>query len=270
MIERLAPVDAFQSWSVMRDVYDVGLNGKLIGYVTEAVIRSSGITKEVHIQKLTGAGLQCIDYGVTSKTHFTDVALFAYHPQKLQKSLRENASLLRKFGWPISARAFCDRVASEFAPERTELFDFVADCFGDAYNPLRKERLISPDGHIQDVIQKPRELPNPYAREDIADCVDKPLVSACEYLFDSGIRVVRAAANARTADRAEPAALWVDYKALSPENKVYADAHSEIKKRGNTQFACFELPMSHRTPSAEIERAMNWYISGFKSQQKAV
>ncbi len=65
-------------------------------------------------------------------------ALYAYDETALGSFLRERESVLRAASWPTEPEAFV-RHLKALAPWRTELFDLVADAFGDKKNPGRTD-----------------------------------------------------------------------------------------------------------------------------------
>ncbi|OGM63231.1 hypothetical protein A3A76_06010 [Candidatus Woesebacteria bacterium RIFCSPLOWO2_01_FULL_39_23] len=53
--------------------------------------------------------------------------------------LDNNREVLVKSGWPTNPRGFITRLMDEDAPGNAELFDLIADAYGDDYNRGRSD-----------------------------------------------------------------------------------------------------------------------------------
>jgi hypothetical protein len=69
-------------------------------------------------------------------------ALFAYDQEKLQSLLTTNAEILKKYNWTTDANLFVKYIARVNANYKTQsdLFNLIADAFGDSRNILRDPR----------------------------------------------------------------------------------------------------------------------------------
>lgn len=65
--------------------------------------------------------------------------LVCYHEPSLTAflSIPNNKKILDDAGWPTTADTFARRVLKDTAPQKTLLFDLIADAFADYTNPLR-------------------------------------------------------------------------------------------------------------------------------------
>lgn len=66
-------------------------------------------------------------------------ALYAYDEKALAIFLQERASVLSANNWPITPEAFIRRLALDWAPEKTLLFDTIADAFNNKSHPGRTD-----------------------------------------------------------------------------------------------------------------------------------
>lgn len=64
-------------------------------------------------------------------------ALFVADLNSLRKLLEKNVDLLKIYRWPTDPVDFIKVILKEVAPEKCQLFDLVADAYGDHNNPGR-------------------------------------------------------------------------------------------------------------------------------------
>jgi len=74
-----------------------------------------------------------------SDSHFNFPVLFTWNEQYLQELIDKNADVIKAAGWSTTPEAFVKRVANESVESSSELFDLVADAFGDKKNPGRTD-----------------------------------------------------------------------------------------------------------------------------------
>jgi len=74
-----------------------------------------------------------------SEGHSLFPTLFAWNDVSVQRLLDENAGVLSAAGWPQTSEEFVKRVANQFVPSPSKLFDLIADAFGDKTNPGRTQ-----------------------------------------------------------------------------------------------------------------------------------
>jgi hypothetical protein len=66
--------------------------------------------------------------------------IYLYHRDALQALLTQHTGILDAADWPSDPEEFIKRIAIEYVPEGTPLFDLIADAFGDKDNPCRSDR----------------------------------------------------------------------------------------------------------------------------------
>lgn len=74
-----------------------------------------------------------------SKKDNSDATIVVADTQSLSKLLEERKSVLEFHGWPTEIDAFIKRILTQNAPEKTDLFDLIADAFGDKTNEGRTD-----------------------------------------------------------------------------------------------------------------------------------
>jgi hypothetical protein len=65
--------------------------------------------------------------------------LYVYDKKSLGELLQKNSSTLQEAGWPTDPSAFVWKVSSTTAPNKTKLFDVIADAFADYTNQGRTD-----------------------------------------------------------------------------------------------------------------------------------
>lgn len=73
-------------------------------------------------------------------------ALYAYDEQALAALLQQRAGILLANNWPTDPEAFVRKIALEWVPEKTPLFDTIADTFNNKAHPGRTDVKV-PDQH---------------------------------------------------------------------------------------------------------------------------
>jgi hypothetical protein len=66
-------------------------------------------------------------------------ALYAYDEKALAAFLESRAAVLAASEWPATPEAFIRRIAVDWAPEKTPLFDTIADAFNNKAHPGRTD-----------------------------------------------------------------------------------------------------------------------------------
>ncbi len=66
-------------------------------------------------------------------------ALYAYHERALSAHLKKRAAVLAAGNWPTEPEAFVRKLALEWTPEKTPLFDTIADAFNNKAHPGRTD-----------------------------------------------------------------------------------------------------------------------------------
>lgn len=118
---------------MLAEIRDVG-SGKPMGYVLLSKITGvCNTTPDILIEEAQQKGL---------KTDVIELrpeipALFVWDEEVLQELLDAHKIVLEDADWPTNAQGFVERVVVEYAPERTKLFDLIADAYGDYRSPLR-------------------------------------------------------------------------------------------------------------------------------------
>ena len=121
----------------LADLMTVGEN-KPIGHLSQEFLNKiSGFDKEDLLNTIKERNLSWIEIAAKN-CHITDGALFVYHEAALQKVLDENKQLLEDESWPTDAMDFITHHANHIAEPGTDLFNLVADTYGDTDNPGRK------------------------------------------------------------------------------------------------------------------------------------
>jgi hypothetical protein len=67
-------------------------------------------------------------------------ALYAWDEAALGALLNKNKPMLNACGWPHEPKAFIEKIATDWAREKTQLFDLIADCFGNDDHPGRTDK----------------------------------------------------------------------------------------------------------------------------------
>lgn len=128
------------------DVLLVG-TGKLVGYkllndlkdlckIDPAVLQAQ--LEQKNLKTLIVTGDDCAMRGG---------ALYAWDESGLATFLESHKATLEKCSWPTEPEAFIRKLALDWAPPKTQLFDIIADAFGDKDNAGRTDVPPSPTQH---------------------------------------------------------------------------------------------------------------------------
>jgi hypothetical protein len=104
-------------------------------------------------------------------------------------------------------------------------------------------------------------------REDLAHCVEAPLLEACQQLFDKGIRTVFSSANKKDVGRFAHIAL--DFETLSPDNQEIA---SRLGEEGHLHGSrprkgiFLQIPVTETSTLGEIKHQALGMASQFENQ----
>lgn len=121
-----------------KDVLDVGLQ-KPVGYLNLRFLKNWRDEDLDALQKtLQEKGLKTLLLKGAACAMRAG-ALYAYHEQALGEILRARAEILIAQGWPVEPEAFVRKLALDWAPEKTALFDTIADTFNNKAHPGRTD-----------------------------------------------------------------------------------------------------------------------------------
>lgn len=110
---------------------------KPVGYLPIETISQTCDTDPMELkEKLEQKGLKTLLLN-QEESNVHRGALFVYDENALNHLLNAHREILIKEGWPTDAESFI-RNLKNTAAKKTELFDLIADSFGDKSNPGRK------------------------------------------------------------------------------------------------------------------------------------
>ncbi len=118
---------------LLKDLVNVGPN-KPVGYLPIDTLEELGIDVNGLVQELEGKSLT-VRKQRNSIYPDSNICLFVYDFKALKSLLESNKRILDKYNWPSDPDAFVGFL--KFIAEKGELFDLVADAFGDKTNPGR-------------------------------------------------------------------------------------------------------------------------------------
>lgn len=125
--------------NLLDDLRRVG-PGKPLGYLPlSTLMEKCHIDPKAMREELENKGLKVMIL-TGGETGVGSGALFAYDEESLKKFLEEKAAILKKAGWPTNPESFIRHLRIS-ADKKTDLFDLIADAFGDKTNPGRKNLL---------------------------------------------------------------------------------------------------------------------------------
>lgn len=115
-----------------------------------------------------------------------------------------------------------------------------------------------------DAIEQPRNQ-MVKQRTDLAKLIEKPLLAACEILYDKNIRTYAASANKK--DIADGAYIILDYDTLSAENRRIAGQHGEVLDYDGGKAVKIIFPTTKTTAVPEIREKSLEIARQFKTQE---
>lgn len=122
---------------LLNDLYQVGPQ-KPLGYLPlDTLTDVCKVNPEKLEQELQSKGLKTIQLDENESRIAHKGALFAYDENALQQLLDKHCDILEKSGWPNTAEAFIRNLKIR-VEAKTDLFDLIADAFGDKKNSQRK------------------------------------------------------------------------------------------------------------------------------------
>jgi hypothetical protein len=127
----------------LRDIFTVSA-AKPVGFVQLGTVKVNGRPVDEIVRELEAMDLRAMVFSERECQFYTG-ALYAFHETALQGVLDRHATTLAAAGWPVTAGDFIRHLASHWAPEKTPLYDAVADAFGDKTNPCRTDVEIPAD-----------------------------------------------------------------------------------------------------------------------------
>ena len=124
---------------LLNDLRKVGPE-KPIGYLPLSTLTEiCHVDPKVMEEELKKQGLKILIL-TGEETRVVSGALYVYSEESLSQFLKEREAILKKAGWPITPDSFI-RHLKFYADRKTDLFDLIADAFGDKTNPGRKNLL---------------------------------------------------------------------------------------------------------------------------------
>lgn len=119
----------------LTDLTDVGPT-KPLGYLPLQTLRGYHIDLQQLEATLLARGLSVLRTDPT-ESHIRSGALYAYHEPSLRALLERSARVLTVAAWPTEPTAFVQAVDTLTAPRDTELYELVAEAFGDGETSQR-------------------------------------------------------------------------------------------------------------------------------------
>lgn len=117
----------------MNDLERVGPH-KPLGYLPLDTVKDPDGTRRA----LESRGMSVIVLNQV-KSNVASGAMVAYDPKALGRLLKSRRSLLAKSKWPEDPDEFARFHMNHPVPFRTDLFDLIADAYGDYDSPMRKD-----------------------------------------------------------------------------------------------------------------------------------
>lgn len=102
-------------------------------------------------------------------------------------------------------------------------------------------------------------------RSDLSKLVEKPLLLACEILYDKNIRTYSTSANQK--DFGHGAYIILDYDTLSSENRRIAEQHGKVIAYDSGKAVKITLPITEATKVSELEAKSIGIAKQFKTQE---
>jgi len=102
-------------------------------------------------------------------------------------------------------------------------------------------------------------------RADLKEIVEKPLLSACEKLYDKNIRTLSTSCNKKDIETGF-AYIIIDFDTLSTENQEIARQMGDPISYDEMMAVKIELPISVNTTATEVERSANDIADRFHDQ----
>ncbi|MBI2472946.1 hypothetical protein HYV70_00110 [Candidatus Uhrbacteria bacterium] len=138
-IKKYEPVEYTKEMidGLLDDLRKVGPE-KPLGYLPIRTLNEFGIRPEMlqeQLDRLDGVKTLMLSEEESRKA---GGALYAYHESSLKKFLEENRQILIEIQWPTDPEEFI-RSLKNTVPEKTALFDLIADAFCDKTNPGRRD-----------------------------------------------------------------------------------------------------------------------------------
>lgn len=104
------------------------------------------------------------------------------------------------------------------------------------------------------------------SREDIANYVELPLLSAAQILWDKNIKTIESSANQSDIRRGF-VVMTIDFESLSEENKKVAEEIGEIYTSGDRiKIVSINIPVNENSTVKEISSKAEGFVSRFKKQ----
>ncbi len=102
-------------------------------------------------------------------------------------------------------------------------------------------------------------------KSQIKDIVDKPLLLACEEMWDKNIKTISSSANKKDIEKGE-ASIVIDFESLSEENKQIARQYGNPVDYDNIKAIEIIIPISEETTVEELSQKAFEIAHSFKKQ----
>ncbi len=102
-------------------------------------------------------------------------------------------------------------------------------------------------------------------KEELEGIIEKPLLAACQELYDKNIQTVSTSAN-RENIKAGLVYIDIDYESLSLENREIAERLGKLQERNGHKRVKIEIPVDEQTSIAEIKQRSKKIAEEFKKQ----
>ena len=91
-----------------------------------------------------------------------------------------------------------------------------------------------------------------FDRDNVERFVEQPLVEACRVLMDKNITTTLTSANQEDIERGSPAVIFIDYEALTEENRRMAQAVGRLIRDRGIARSVLVIPMSRESTIADV------------------
>jgi hypothetical protein len=126
------------SQNLLNDLRLVGPHKPLGNLPLSTIREDCGIEPEKLQKELENNGIKTLIL-TKEECSISSGALYVYDEEALAQLLKDNEKTLSEAGWPTQPVPFIRHLKVLAEPE-TDLFNVIADAYGDKRNPLRKRR----------------------------------------------------------------------------------------------------------------------------------
>lgn len=103
------------------------------------------------------------------------------------------------------------------------------------------------------------------AREQIKELVEKPLLEACQIMYDKNIRTLATSANKKDIEVGE-VYIIIDFDNLSEQNKIIAQKYNQPFNHDDINAVIINIKINNLTTSKEIEQKSIEIANNFHKQ----